>query len=117
MALASLIIAAEAVLFKYIFISVNWATGLTGVVLFGFIFAVLMFLHERWRTEIVASYCIFKQSWRIFGSEELLTFTGTAALTYAIALAKVGLVEAVGALQPLFVLGYALAFRRFFPRV
>lgn len=114
---AAIIVALEAVLYKHIFTFVDWSTGFTWSVIFGCVFALAMLFSTRWRKDIFGSVGIFKKSWLLFGSEELLTFLGTGAMTYSISLTKVSLVEAIGAIQPFFVLGYAVMMGRIFPEV
>jgi hypothetical protein len=53
----------------------------------------------------------------VFALEELLTFGGSVASTYAISLVPVTLAKSIGAFQPFFVLVYALILGKSFPQM
>jgi len=117
MLLCSLILAVEVVVYKYLFESVSWSTGLVWPLVFSLFIALSFLLVPKLSKDIITSRKVFKTNFRLFASEELLTFLGFAASLYAISLAPVTIVKGIGSLQALFVLLFALAFYRLFPRV
>ena len=117
MALSSLLIALETVIYKYIFTNVNWITGFTWALLFSFFLLLPLLMLKKTRASIRAQAHVFRKTFHLFALEELLTFGGFAAITYAISVASVTIVNAIGSFQPFFVLLYALIFSRLFPTV
>ncbi len=117
MALASLLVALEAVLYKYLFEEMSWSTAFVWSNVASLVTLVPLLLWPSTVRAIKNSFGEFKKSGHIFVLEELMTFAGAAAMTYAIALAPVTLVEGIGALQPFFVLSYAMIFNRVLPGI
>lgn len=115
MALASLLIALEAVLYKYLFQEMSWSTAFVWSNAASIVAIVPLLLWPGTGRAIKNSWGQFTRKGHIFVLEELMTFAGAGAMTYAIALAPVTLVEGIGALQPFFVLVYAIVFRRVLP--
>lgn len=116
MFLASLLLSIQAVLFKYIFNESNWVNGFFWSVVFSFIWAMLLLISPKERQGVRNEFEGFKRIASIFAIEEFFTFSGTAAGTYALAIAPATLVKSIEEFQPFFVLSYALLLKRFFPR-
>ena len=117
MMLCAMILAIEVVIYKYIFGIMSWGTGFTWATLFSFLFALVFIVVRRTRKEIGLQVEKFKANFYLFSLEEFLTFSGSAAATFAISLTSVTLVSAISSFQPVFVLLYAVGLHRFFPRV
>ena len=117
MATASFLVALEAVLYKYLFGEMSWSTAFVWSNVASLIVVVPLLLWHGTGHAVKNSWGQFKKKGHIFVVEELLTFGGAYAMTYAIALAPVTLVEGIGALQPFFVLAYAMIFRRALPNM
>lgn len=117
MGLCSLILAVEVVTYKYLFSYTSWATGFSWGVLASVILVLPMLVIKRYREGIISQFSKFKKSFHLFIIEEFLTFGGSGAITLALTLAPVTLVEAVSSFQPIFVLGYAILFSKFKPNV
>ncbi len=117
MVLCTFILAFEYVLYKLAFVSVDWITGFSWPVIFSFGFALPLLLVTAIRNDIVSSWALFRRKFHVFATEELTTFLGIAAGTYAISVAPVTLVKAIVSTEPAFVLLYAVAFRKLYPRV
>ncbi len=115
MTTASLILSFEVVIFKYIFTTASWSTGLTWSLVFSFLFSLPLLLSSRLRKNIVDQIHHFKKNSHFFLLEELATFGGFAVYTYVLTFIPVTLMEGVASFQPLFVLLYALLFSRLFP--
>ncbi len=115
MLLCSLLLSAEAVMYKYLFDQVSWSTGFVWTSLFSFSIAFFFLLFPKYRHVIQMESIHLRKVLPVFLLEEFLTFGGAAAFTYAVSLTSVTLVKSVGALQPLFVLSYAVLFNRIFP--
>lgn len=113
----SIIIAIEAVIYKFIFESVSWSTGFVWPIVFSFAFTMFLLLIKKRREEIKKLWPIYKKQFKLFSLEEFLTFCGSAAETFAIFLAPVTLVKGVVSIQPFLVLIYAIIFGRFFPKI
>src|SRR3989344_948631 len=116
MILCTLIISFEVVIYKYIFNIMSWGTGFTWATLFSFMFALPLIFIKKTRNGIFSQVKTFKNNFKLFAFEEFLTFSGSAASTFAISLTSVTLVSAVTSFQPIVVLLYALTLGRFFPK-
>ncbi len=117
--LASVILATDGVLFKYMFDhGVTWSTAVGGQLLFSGIFGVLFLLSFKKTRKLIFQD---KQKYRSLGGlffvEELFTFLAIACETYAISLAPVSLVKSVGMTIPIFILSYTVVVKRFKPKV
>ncbi len=117
MILCTLIIALEAVIYKYVFTLMSWGTGFTWATLFSSLFALPLIFIAKTRGDIISQIKTFRANFRLFAFEEFLTFGGSAASTFAISLTSVTIVSAISSFQPVVVLLYALIFGRFFPQV
>ncbi|MEN9558176.1 MAG: hypothetical protein RL141_545 [Candidatus Parcubacteria bacterium] len=117
MFICSLLLSVEAVVYKYAFEQVNWSTGFFWATLTTIPIVGCFFLLPRIRKDILIERRVFKKHVGIFAAQELFSFIGMAALTYALVLAPVTLVAGIEALQPIFVLLYALALGQFFPKI
>ncbi len=112
---ASLLLSVQAVVFKYLFIEIGWIDGFFWSVVFSFCWAMLLLVFPVARQDIRRTFSNFKGIAPIFAVEEFVTFGGTAAGTYALALAPTTVVKSIEEFQPFFVLIYALLLKRFFP--
>lgn len=115
MSLCSFLIALEVVLYKYSFGSVSWSTSFVWADLFSVLFVAPMLLFPPLRHNIYDHFIHFRQKLPLFVLEEFLTFTGMAALVIAISLTSVTIVNAIGSLQPFFVLLYAVVLKKKIP--
>lgn len=117
MGICALILAIESVVYKYVFEQVSWATGFTWSTISSFIVVACMLVVPSVRRDIAAHMKSFRRHGHLVFVEELFTFAGSAAGTFAIALAPVTLVESIGEIQPFFVLVAALLVYPFYPRM
>ncbi len=117
MIVCTFILSFEYVLYKYLFESVNWITGFTWPVIFSFFFALVLLLFKSVRIDIFSNWKNFTKNIHIFGAEELTTFLGIAAGTYAVSVAPVSIVKSIMATEPAFVLLYAVIFGKKFPAI
>ncbi len=111
------ILSFEYILYKLIFISTSWITGFTWPVVFSFIIALMLLVVTSTRKDIINNWSVFLKKFHVFGTEELTTFLGIAASTYAVSFAPVTIVKPIMSTEPIFVLLYAIVFSRFFPGV
>jgi drug/metabolite transporter (DMT)-like permease len=109
------ILALETVLYKYAFLSVDWITGVAWPVILSFFLILPILLVPSVRRDIFRNKKTFSKHLPIFVAEELCTFTGIGAGTYAISVAPVTIVETIGEIQVIFVLLYAKFFKGLFP--
>lgn len=116
MVLCSLLLALEAVLYKYLFIHVSWSTGFVWPSVLTSILSLLFLLIPKQRRSIVQQFHKLKSIAPVFIGGSLLTFIGSMASTYAIGLVPVTLEKSVDAFQPFFVLLYAILFKRRYPK-
>lgn len=116
MGLCSLILAIEAVSYKYVFTSTSWVTGFSWAVMSSFVLVLPLLLVHKYKCGIKSQFTKFRNNFHLFALEEFLTFGGNAAITFAVSIAPVTLVEGISSLQPLFVLVYALLFSRLYPK-
>ena len=117
MILCSLILALEAVGYKYVFESFSWSTGLVWSSVFSFMIAMSLFLSKDVRATILDKFSDYRKNFHLFTFEEFLTFAGEASFLYALSIAPVTLVKGIGSFQPFFVLIYAILFSKMFPKI
>ncbi len=115
---ASTLLAIEGILFKYMFEQgVNWSMAVGGQLLISCVLGCATLLaFRRTRRHIMEERGKYKSSAKILFSEELFTFLGLAAETYAISLAPVTLVKGIGMAIPIFVLSYTVVVKKFNPK-
>jgi drug/metabolite transporter (DMT)-like permease len=116
MLLSSSMLAVEVVIYKYIFDQVSWGTGFVWTVGISAAMAVLVVLfspgvRKTMRAELPA---LKKYYWLILliGG---IGFLGSSGFTYSISQVPATVSRTIGSFQPMFVLIYALIFKRFFP--
>lgn len=117
MLVCSMLLALEAVMYKYLFENVSWSTGFVWPTLFSFAIIVCFLFVPKLRRDIRDQTSDLKRNAPIFALEEFLTFGGAATATFVISLVPVTLAESIGAFQPFFVLVYALILGKFFPQM
>lgn len=115
MLLCSVLLSFEAVLYKYIFTSVDWSTGFVWPTIFSFGIVLCFLLVPKQRRDIHLQFKKFENKISIFALEELLTFGGSAVAVFVISRIPVTLEEGISSFQPLFVLLAAMLFKPFFP--
>lgn len=113
MLICAFILSIETVLYKFIFLSVDWITGFSWPIILSF--SLLLTLIPAFRKDIIISKNVFIRLSPIFIIEELFTFIGVGAATYAISVAPVSLVKTIGQTQVIFVLLYAWVFKNVLP--
>jgi len=115
---ASLILAIDGILFKYMFEQgLGWSTAVGGqLILAGFFGCAFFLILPKTRRQIIEDRNKFRKSSRLFFTEEFFTFLGLAAETYAITLAPVSLVKGIGMAVPIFVLSYTVAVKGYAPK-
>lgn len=119
MLLCSLLLAIDSVIYKGLFSQMSWSTAFFWSNIFSFLvtFIILIFF-SKIRHEVVAQRSLFKKHFWLLGWNEILVFSGTVATTLAISLAPaLTLMKSIESLQPLFVLLYAIALRKFYPQL
>ncbi len=115
--LAGFITAVEGVLFKYMFEQgMGWSTAVGGQLVISTIFSFFLLFSVKARKNIRDDWSKFTGSFRFFFYDELFTFLAVAAETYAILLAPVSLVKAIGLASPLFVLSYTVMVKKRMPK-
>lgn len=113
---ASLLIAIEGVLLKYIYEQgVGWSTAIGGEMIVSFLLSMGLAIHPGFRRDAVKQFSEFRRSIHIFGIEEAFTFIAFAAEAFAVKLAPVSLAKSISTFTPFFVLFYAFLLGRRFP--
>jgi len=115
MILCSLLVSIELVVYRYIFASVSWSTGVFWSMFFATLFVLPIFFVKKQRQSIIEHIPRFKRCFHLFLVEELFAFLGLAAYTYAVFLVPATLVRGIGALQPFILLVLAIFLGKFFP--
>jgi drug/metabolite transporter (DMT)-like permease len=113
---SSLVISFEAVLFKFSINEIGWGTTFFWVDVISILVMASFLLSKKERVEIKKKFKHMKKFAKIFVVEEIITTGGFLAVTFAFVFAPVTLVVAIGALQPFFVLLYAVLFSKRFPK-
>lgn len=116
---ASTVLAIDGILFKYMFEQgLGWSTAVGGQLLFSGVLGCTVLLSlPRTRRQIFEDKEKFKSNTSLFITEELFTFLGLAAETYAITLTPVSLVKGIGMVIPIFVLSYTVAVKKYAPKI
>ncbi|MCX6780535.1 MAG: EamA family transporter [Candidatus Magasanikbacteria bacterium] len=117
MIICSLLLSIEAVLYKYAFTDVSWATGFIWPTFISFIIVFLLLIIPRYRRDVVAHIPVFKNNFKLFALEELITFGGSIGATYSISQISVTMQNSISSFQPAFVLLYAVLLKRLFPKI
>ncbi|HBP00502.1 MAG: Conserved hypothetical membrane protein, DUF6 family [Candidatus Uhrbacteria bacterium GW2011_GWF2_41_16] len=115
MLICSILLALEGVLYKYLFNQVDWSTGFVWPIIFSFLFALCLWFFPFFRKDMRNQFTRFRHSFHLFFFEEFLTFSGSAASTYAIALVPLTMQKSIDPIQPFFVLFYAMLLKKHFP--
>jgi drug/metabolite transporter (DMT)-like permease len=109
---ASLILAIEAILYKFVYLQgVSWGT----VMVAGTFFQVLIILPLALRSglgPIREGFSKARSAGWLFLGNEFLGSVGNLGNSFALSAIPVTIVKAIGATQPAFVLGYAYLFRK-----
>lgn len=117
MILVSGLLAIEAVIYKYVFETVNWSTGFTWVNIVSFILAFGILLIPKQRKNIIKDFSVLKRKFRLFFTSELLGFLGTAASALAISILPVTVVKGINASQSFITLIYAIILAKAIPEI
>src|SRR3989344_5981125 len=117
MLLCSLLLSFEAVLYKYVFNTIDWSTGFVWPTIFSFIMVLSFLLIKKQRHNIKIQFKNFENKIPIFALEEFFTFGGSAVAVYVISRIPVTLEEGIESFQPIFVLLTALILKPFFPKM
>ena len=117
MIICSIMLAIQAVVYKYIFNQVSWSTGFLWPIIFSCLISLFFLFIPVLRKDIWLSRKDFTKNLPVFVSEEIFTFIGSGAGMYAISLASVSLVKSISSFQAIFVLIYAIILHRFFPTI
>lgn len=112
---SSLFLALEAVLFKFSINEIGWGTTFFWVDVISILVMGSFLFVKKERVEIKKQFCNMKKFAKIFVIEEIITSGAFLAITFAFVYAPVTIVIAIGALQPFFVLLYAVLFSKKFP--
>lgn len=117
MLLCSLLLAIDSVVYKGLFAEISWSTAFFWSNIFSFLVTLLILVFfSKVRREVFAQRQLFWKHFWLLGWNEILVFSGTVATTLAISLAPaLTLMKSIESLQPLFVLLYAIALRKFYP--
>jgi drug/metabolite transporter (DMT)-like permease len=109
---ASLILAVEAVLYKYVYLQgVSWGS----VVVYGTLFQILIILPIALYAGFGAireGFSRIRSAGLLFVANEFLGSTGNLAGSFALSVIPASVAKGIGAAQPAFVLGYAYLFRK-----
>lgn len=116
MMLASICVAAEFVVYKYMLEEIDWVTAFFWPTLISGILVLPTLASRAFRGRIHTAFSSFQKVFAIFILEEFATFLAIAVLIYSASGHPISVVEGVQAVQAFFVLGFALCLRRFWPR-
>ncbi len=117
MLLSCLILAPQAVLYKYVFEHTTWATGFTWGTIASFGVGALFILLTGKLNKLGLDIKSFKKHAGLFIGNGFLGFLGSAAGELAISLVPVTFEKSVDSFQPFFVLLYAIVLKRFYPNI
>ncbi len=116
--LAAFLLSFEGVLLKYLFNQgVQYSAAVGGEILMATLFTLPLLGFKKVREDISLRWRLFLREVPVFTVEEGLTFVAFASEAYAIDMAKVTLVKAIGMFIPFFVLFYGKMLKTKFPLI
>lgn len=114
MALSSLLVSLDSVLYKYQLEQVSWSTSMVWGSLFTVPwFLLIVFAARNIRVTMRSSWGAFVRSWHLVLGNEFITFVAMGLSMYAVSLAPISKVSALWGVQPFVILGLAFVFKRF----
>lgn len=115
MLLSSIMFAADAVLYKYVLERVSWGTGYFWATAVAAVIAMMCLLLARKKDEVRQDLRVLRKYSGIILLVGMLSFIGTAGLSFAISKVDATVERSISSFQPFFVLIYALLFAKFLP--
>jgi len=115
MAIASVLISIDAVIFKYVLGEVGWVTVTTWTQIIIFVFTMTTFW-IFFKRKILIDKNTYLKNFKYFISNEFFTFSGKVSIIFAYTLAPVSIVEGLFSAQPAAVLLIAVIGHRLSPR-
>ncbi len=115
MLLASALLAIEVVIYKYIFDQVGWSTGFVWVLGISGVMGLFTILLPKVRQSIKLELPALKKYYWLILLIGGIGFFGNIGFTYAVSQVPATVARTIDSFQPMFVLFYAVIFKRFFP--
>ncbi|MDD4151137.1 MAG: EamA family transporter [Candidatus Gracilibacteria bacterium] len=117
MIISSLLTSLSAVIWKYIFNSIDFITGFFWVSLFTFFINISFFISKKIRIDAKKNYNLFLLNFKFFFLNELAIFIGTITSNYAVSLGSVSVVKAISSISAFYILFLTLIFHKFSPHL
>lgn len=114
---SSLLLAIEAVIYKFVLGQVSWSTAVASTSTFSFSIALSFLCIPKVRKDIFKQIRQLSPVAGLFTLNELLAFGGNVVSPYVISLVPITLAKSIDGFQPFFVLVYAIIFRKLLPGV
>jgi drug/metabolite transporter (DMT)-like permease len=112
MALSSLLISFNSILYKHILSTVSWGTGMVWGSLFTVPWLIILCLLPPIRRQMEISWPVFRNAWKVILLNELVTFTAVSFSMYALFLAPVTLSSSMWGVQPFVIMAYAFILKK-----
>jgi len=112
MALSSLLISFNSILYKYILSNVSWGTGMVWGSLFTVPWLIILCFLPWIRREMEISWPVFRSSWRVLLLNEFVNFAAISMSMYALFLAPVTLSSSMWGVQPFVIMAYAFILKK-----
>lgn len=115
MLLSSVMFAADAVLYKYVLDRISWGTAYVWVTVIAAVIGLICLLLARRKDGVKHDLKALREHSGLILIVGILSFVGTAGLSFAISKVDATVERSISSFQPFFVLVYALLFAKFLP--
>ncbi len=115
MFLAVLLLALQAVTYKYIFANTVWTNGYFWSFVFIGLGTIFLLIHQNHRSVIIDDYPHFSKQAHIVLGNVLLSIIAWGGFTYSLIFIDISVMKGIEGMQPFFVMIYALFFKKSFP--
>lgn len=117
MILSALLVSLSAVIWKYIFNSIDFITWFFWVSLFTFFINISFFLSKKVRIDAKKNFNLFLWNFKLFFLNETVIFIWMLITNYAISLWSVSIVKAISSVSAFYILFFTVIFTRFAPHL
>lgn len=117
MIISSLLISLSAVIWKYIFNSIDFITWFFWVSVFTFFINISFFISKKIRIDAKKNYNLFLLNFKFFFLNELVIFIWMIITNYAISLWSVSIVKAISSISAFYILFFTIIFHKFAPHL
>ena len=118
MLLVSILMAAQAVMYKYVFeADTGWGTVVTILTMLEIVISGVIMFARQSLSSIAEDFRTIRANFGLFALQQLFEWGGNVASSYAISVLPATVARSIASTQSFFVLGYAILFGKRFPEI